>query len=151
MVWAMVLPNGILAYEVMEGKQNSDTYIKILKEKAFKIIKLNFKEKMIFQQDNCPIHTSRKTKQFIQDSGYDILEWPPYSPDLNIIENIWYLLSQSVYTGFHIKSLTELKVRIKAAVEDFNVNRYDCVQNLYKSITSRLISVICKGGNRIMY
>ena len=88
MVWAMVQQTGWLSYEIMEGKQNSNSYIRILKERDFKIIKINFKEKMIFIQDNCPIQKSHKTRHFIDNIGCDVLEQRPYSADLNAIENI---------------------------------------------------------------
>ena len=29
--------------------------------------------------------------------GVDVLEWPPYSPDLNPIEYLWFRLKQLVY------------------------------------------------------
>ena len=45
-----------------------------------------------FQHDNAPIHTARAVKQWLS-------EWPPYSTDLNIIENVWGLLSRKVYEG----------------------------------------------------
>lgn len=29
--------------------------------------------------------------------GVDVLEWPPYSPDLNPIKHLWFRLKQLVY------------------------------------------------------
>jgi len=47
-----------------------------------------------YQHDNAWI-----IKQWIKDRNVNLLEWPPYSPDINIIENIWGLLSRRVYEG----------------------------------------------------
>jgi len=33
----------------------------------------------------------------IKDSKVTLLDWPPYSPDLNLIENFWAILSQEIY------------------------------------------------------
>ena len=52
-----------------------------------------------FQHDNAPIHTTRAVQQWISGQNLQLLEWPPYSSDLNIIENIWELLSRQVYEG----------------------------------------------------
>jgi transposase len=38
-------------------------------------------------QDNALIYTAKKVKQWFEDNGIDTSDWPPYSPDLNPIEN----------------------------------------------------------------
>ena len=56
MVWAMIMPNGLLSYEIMKGRQNSEKYMDLIKTKALPIIKVNNKVDYIFQHDNCRIH-----------------------------------------------------------------------------------------------
>jgi len=51
----------------------------------------------IFQQDNAPIHNSRVVKSFILSQNVNIITWPPYSPDLNVIENAGFWLTRKVY------------------------------------------------------
>ena len=51
---------------------------------------------IIFIQDNAPIHTLRLLRAFLREEGYQVLEWPPYSPDLNPIENLWHLLKERI-------------------------------------------------------
>lgn len=151
MVWAMLLPNGLLSYEIMTGKQDSSKYIEIIKNKAIPIMKLNYSEKLIFQQDNCPIHVSRQSRNFFTQSGISLLEWPPYSPDINIIENIWPILSNYIYNGNKIRNLKDLRYSIKCAFDTFNETGKQISDNLYRSVTPRLVSVICKRGDRINY
>jgi hypothetical protein len=46
----------------------------------------------IFQQDNARPHISRNVVNTMESMGIQILKrWPPYSPDLNIIERIIFL------------------------------------------------------------
>jgi len=52
-----------------------------------------------FQHDNAPSDTARSVKISIQSENLKVLEWPPYSPDLNIIENVWGWLAGKVYEG----------------------------------------------------
>lgn len=51
----------------------------------------------IFQQDNASTHTARIVREFVAELGREIMIWPPCSPDLNPIENLWTLLKQKIY------------------------------------------------------
>ena len=68
MVWAMIMPNGLLSYEIMIGEQKSSNYIATIRNKALPIIRLNIKDDFVFQQDNSPIHVSRETLNFFKEA-----------------------------------------------------------------------------------
>ena len=38
------------------------------------------------------LHTTKKTKKFLQDCEIEVLDWPPQSANLNPIEKFWSLL-----------------------------------------------------------
>jgi transposase len=50
----------------------------------------------IFQHDNAPTHTAHVVRDALRELGFEIMEWPPYSPDLNPIENLWALLKAEI-------------------------------------------------------
>lgn len=151
MVWAMILPNGLLSYEIMRGNQNSDKYINIISKRALPIIKLALGNNFVFQQDNCPIHVSKQSKIFFRNAGINLLKWPPYSPDLNIIENVWSILSNLVFKDGPAKNLKNLEFLLSEAVQIFNEKKRGDVINLYASIRKRLCEVLVSKGNRIKY
>ncbi|CEI91015.1 hypothetical protein RMCBS344292_05319 [Rhizopus microsporus] len=45
--------------------------------------------------DNAPIHTSHEITRMIEARGYRAIYLPPYSPELNPIENFWSILKAS--------------------------------------------------------
>ena len=82
-------------------------------------------------------------------SKINLLDWPSRSPDLNPIENIWYLLERKIYENGQFRTKSELKTAIEAAVEDINLNRKKVIIDLIKGMGSRLVKVIEKKGNII--
>jgi transposase len=49
-----------------------------------------------FLQDNAPQHKSALIRTWLLNNGIQCLDFPPYSPDLNPIENLWADLARRV-------------------------------------------------------
>lgn len=52
---------------------------------------------MIFMQDNAPVHTTRVIRDWLKEHGIEIINWPLYSLDLNLIEHLWFHLKKLMY------------------------------------------------------
>ena len=104
--------------------------MKIIDTNALTIIKLNYKQDFIFLHDNCPINVSKKCNEFFEKAKIKVLQWPSYSPDLNIMENIWGNLPKDVYSKGPIKNLKTLEFYLKVTISNFNETQSMQVINL---------------------
>ncbi|RPB28875.1 hypothetical protein L211DRAFT_244358 [Terfezia boudieri ATCC MYA-4762] len=43
----------------------------------------------IFLRDNMGVHRYTSIQKWFQEMEYKVMKWPPYSSDLNPIENVW--------------------------------------------------------------
>lgn len=70
------------------------------------------------------------------------VDWPSYSPDLNIIENAWHVLSEMVYADGQFTGKIASKIEACAAKIS-----PDTIKKLYSTMRDRLIKVrVAKGG-----
>jgi len=143
----MVLRNNLLSFNMVEGKFCSEDYIKLLKDKALPIIMLNFRKKFFFQQDNASVHASRMLQTFFNESDISVIMWPAKSPDLNITEDVWKLISDIVYDGPSFNNKSLLIYSIKEAIDQINRHGRNKIQELYDSIRPRLCKVLKTSGN----
>lgn len=149
MIWGAIFPNGLLSFRIISGKINSKKYIEVINSSLIPIINLSKFKYYYFQQDNARVHTSKECQEYFKNSHINVLKWAPYSPDLNIIENIWSNLSTRVYNHGPIKNLKILRQKVTESIYEFNMESKDYVQKLYKSIPKRICDIIEKRGDRV--
>jgi transposase len=105
-----------------------------------------------FQQDNDPSHAN--AKQIIQEwnankgSSVKLLDgWPPNSPDLNIIENVWAWVQAEV-DKLGCKTFDEFKAAVALKVAEVPKAM---ISNLYRSLDKRLSKVCQNEGGATKY
>ena len=85
MVFGAIWASGLRKLVRVDGTLNSERYIRIMGSEVIPLLG----ENDIFKQDAASAHKSRKTMQFLEETGVSLLvDWPAQSPDLNIIENV---------------------------------------------------------------
>lgn len=137
MVWAAISIDGQVSISFVEGSITSAKYQDILSQNLLP----NFsKDLQLFQQDNATPHVSKSTKEWLFDKEINTIEWPPNSPDLNLIENIWGLLVRKIYRKtMTFSDIEELKNEI---MKEWKKLPKIVFQNLYKSLAERFFDVI---------
>lgn len=100
MVWAAFWGDGRSDLERMERdvtakkqEYSANSYLKILEDHLLFI----WEPGLTFMHDNAPIHNAHKIRAWLEDNGITIMEWSPYSPNLNPIKHLWFTLKKLVY------------------------------------------------------
>lgn len=91
-----------------------------------------------FQQDNDPKHSSRLVQSWLDKAGVDRIEWPPYSPDLNPIENLWADLKKRV-EKYNATKEDELEEAVKT---EWTATDTETCAKLVDSMPDRLSRVL---------
>ena len=84
-------------------RQTSSTYIRKC------LARMNLPPNSVFMQDGASCHTAGATLEYLRRKNVEVLPgWPPYSPDLNPIEDVWAELNRRVSLK-HPKDAQELE------------------------------------------
>lgn len=104
------------------------------------------------QQDNDPTHKVAHdvVKEWNGGKGSNVQvlpAWPPNSPDLNLIENVWAWVQREV-DQLGCQSFTEYQEAVSTKLAALSKQH---LSNLYGSMKKRLQEVIANGGGPTGY
>ena len=146
MVWVAIRPDGRVYLRWCCDRMNSIDYQWMLESAIDEgLLSTTVEGKChVFQQDNASVHTTARTTDFFHMRGLELLSWPAQSPDLNIVEHIWPMISRQLpKTGF--RGREETWNAIEHAVRE--LESCAAFRALYESIPRRIQEVIdARGG-----
>jgi transposase len=100
-----------------------------------------------FLQDNDPKHKSNLVRTWLFNNGIQCIDFPPYSPDLNPIENLWADLARRV-EEFQCETMEELQ---DIVAEEWKKTPKKLLRKLARSMPVRCQAVIDAKGDHTKY
>lgn len=147
-VWGCFTINGTGLLLSYDGRLNAARYISMLADELPPHLDDLYglgADDWYFQQDNAPCHKAKKTMEWFEDNGIPVLDWPPTSPDLNPIENLWEIIDQQL-PKYVIRNTSDLSAAIQDIWQKIPVEQ--CVK-LIESMPKRVKAVYKAKGKNI--
>ena len=147
MVWGAIGLGWKSPLVVIKGTLNSKGYIDFLEHHKI-IEKMNQKygeRNFHFQQDGAPPHKSKLTINRLEEQINLIKDWPPNSPDISCIENLWAILKARV----SFREPETVKQLEEFLMEEWDKLDQNLIDSLIASTPKRLQYVIEERGGCI--
>lgn len=155
MFWAGIMGRELVGpFRVPEGvKMTSAKYVEFLTDHFLPWYKKKnraFRNKIIFMHDNAPSHAARLTSASLAAMGMKedkLMVWPPSSPDLNPIENLWSILKQKINgPGRQFTSKQQLWEAILISCKEVPA---ETLQKLTSSMDARIVKLLSNKGSYV--
>lgn len=132
---------------------NSELYCETVTY-MIEILREHYGENFLVVHDNARFTTSRYTVEFFANNDLNkyFVAIPTYSPDMNLIENLWALLKRRVRENiFNYGSRSNLDQFRELIVEIWSNIEIDIIQNLFNSMPNRMHLIIESQGQLSRY
>jgi transposase len=147
MVWGAIGKDFKSDLIVCDGSIDSERYISFLRKSEFFIqADRHFGHKRwVFQQDGATCHTSDYSMTELAKHCLPIPEWPPNSPDLNVIEVVWAIMKRRLKA----ERITSKAMAKDAILQEWNKLTFETINGLVESFETRLQMVADAEGQTI--
>jgi transposase/uncharacterized coiled-coil protein SlyX len=150
-VWGCFCGRGLgylyIFNENMDGKLLKGILGTHLVESAKLHFDVEHAEEWWFLQDNDPKHKSVLVRTWLFNHGVQCIDFPPYSPDLNPIENLWADLARRV-EQYQAETMEELQ---DIVVEEWKKTKKTFLRKLARSMPKRCQAVFEAQGDHTKY
>jgi hypothetical protein len=147
-IWACISSRGLGAIHIFTENLDAKLLKDIIQEHLIKAAHRLFPAGCWWLLwDNDRKHMSVLVKRWLHNHGVSRIDFPPYSPDLNPIENFWNHLKRRVETH-NATNITELQEHIMSEWDNTDI---DFLAKIADSMPDRCKAVVVSKGHKIPY
>ncbi len=143
MVWGIFSWHTLGTLVSIEHRLNATVYLSIVSDHVHPFITTVHHLLMYFQQDNAPCHKAQIISDWFLEHNNEctLLKWPPQSPDLNPIEQLWDVVEREILImdvqTTNLQQLCDAMMTIWTKISE------ECFQHLVESMP-RIITAVLK-------
>ena len=149
MVFGMLSSQGTTPLVRLQTRVKAQIYKNIVQDHVVPIIQNSGFDRATFMQDNAPCHKAKVVMSYLSEQDFEIMDWPPQSPDLDPIENLWKTLGVKVMER-NPTNTEDLRVKLqekwsKISIEDCQDLIRSLVEDVQLSLRARvhLLNIDC--------
>jgi len=144
MVWGSIKGDGTKTLVKCPPRLDSMGYQSVLEQGLLS----TYDPQTIFMQDGASCHKSKSTLRFLDQNNICVMvDWPPQSPDLNLIENLWSIVKDQVSK----RAITHSNQLWTIVQEEYSRISSDIIASLYESMPTRIKAVLKNKGLHCKY
>ncbi|MEX8549185.1 MAG: IS630 family transposase [Mucilaginibacter sp.] len=101
------------------------------------VAKQYYDRKVVMVLDNVPYHHAKRLKPILERYKHriELVYLPPYSPDLNPIERVWWYMRKKITHNRYVQNLKDRITKFETFMQDFKVEN-ELGKNLAKLIVN---------------
>jgi transposase len=117
-VWSCFMGTEMGPLVIIEkgGRMTGKKYLETLKDHFvpfYERMRAKYGDEVVMQQDNAPWHTAKVCQRYLEEHNVQLLRWPPQSPDLTPIENVWAWVKKRISRERHnIRNVAAMELQL---------------------------------------
>jgi len=114
-VTSAISPVGKMIFRIEKTRVNADKHIEFLEQ----MLKQHPRRKIIVVEDRAPAHRAKKVREFVDKNKKRLALYllPPYSPELNPDEHVWWYLKAYQLKAHQAQDTEELRKLVKRKMQ----------------------------------
>ncbi|GFW32041.1 transposable element Tcb2 transposase [Trichonephila clavipes] len=149
LIWGGIILGSRTDLHVQSVTMTGHIYRDVILEQHVRLFRGAMGAEFLFMDDNARPHHANIVDECLQSEDITRMDWPAYSPDLNPIEHVWYMLGRRI--AVRQPPPTYLPEFVRTLLDEWCNIPQDQIDNLILSMPRRCKACIASSGRYTPY